>query len=124
MGFRSGAFATCWEVNGKSDTATDVRLSISRMNKQTGQYEQDFSGFVRFSGTGAATKALKLKPKDRIKLGDVDVSTFFNKEKGTTYTNFKCFSFEMANESAPNNKPENKADVDVDESEPSEGLPF
>lgn len=42
MGFRTGAFAKVWEVTPMSDTSTKVRISVSRKNKQSGEYEQDF----------------------------------------------------------------------------------
>lgn len=42
MGFRTGAYAKVWEVTPMSDTSTKVRMSISRKNKQSGEYEQDF----------------------------------------------------------------------------------
>lgn len=44
MGFRTGAYAKVWEVTPMSDTSTKVRMSVSRKNKQTGEYEQDFPG--------------------------------------------------------------------------------
>ena len=75
MGFRTGAYAKVWEVTPMSDTSTKVRMSISRKNKQSGEYEQDFSGFVLAIGTAAAKKAASLKEGNRIKLGDVDVET-------------------------------------------------
>ena len=95
MGFRVGSYAKVWAVEPKSDTNTTVRISISRKNNQTGEYEQDFSGFVSFVGTVSAKKASCLKEGDRIKLGDVDVTTSYNAEKKITYTNYKCFSFEV-----------------------------
>lgn len=94
MGFRTGSYATIWSVESASDTRTKARISISRKNKQTGEYDTDFSGFVDFIGTAAARKALTLKEKDRIRLGDVDVTNNYNREKNITYTNFKIFSFE------------------------------
>lgn len=94
MGFRKGAYAKVWEVDPVSDTRTKLRISISRKNKQTGEYEQDFSGFVLFIGTAVAAKAAKLSKGDRIQLGDCDVSTRYDKETEKTYTNFKVFSFE------------------------------
>ena len=95
MGFRTGAWAKVWEVKPMSDTSTKIRMSVSRKNKQ-GEYEQDFSGFVLAIGTAAAHKAAGLKEGDRIKLGDVDVSTKYDRDKKVTYTNFKMFSFEDA----------------------------
>lgn len=95
MGFRNGAYATVWEAKEGNGNWTDVRLSISKKNKQSGEYETDFSGFVRFIGD-AHEKAAFLGEKQRIKLGECDVTNKYNKEKGVTYTNFAVFSFELA----------------------------
>lgn len=86
MGFRKDAWATCWGVEVKSDTLTQVRISTSRKDKQTDEYVQDFSGFVAFVGTAAAKKAAALKEKDRIKLGDVEVTTKYDGDKKVTYS--------------------------------------
>ena len=127
MGFRTGAFAKVWEVTPMSDTSTKVRMSISRKVKGTDEYEQDFSGFVLAVGTAAAAKAAKLKEGDRIKLGDVDVTTKYEKEKKITYTNFKMFSFEDANGKPASNPTEDPQqtvdDVDIDDSG-EDRLPF
>ena len=95
MGFRTGAYAKVWEVIPMSNTSTKLRISISRKNKQSGEYEQDFSGFVLCIGSSAAANALKLNEGSRIKLGDCDVSTKYDADKKITYTNFKLFSFEL-----------------------------
>lgn len=97
MGFRTGAFAKVWEVTPMSDTSTKIRLSVSRRNQQTNEYEQTFSGFVLCIGTAAARNAAKLKKGDRIKIGDCDVTTKYDEQRKVTYTNFKIFSFEDAN---------------------------
>lgn len=97
MGFRKDAYATVWEVTPVSETMTKVRLSTSKKNRQTDQYETDFSGFVAFVGAAAAKNAAHLAEKDRIKLGDVDVTTKYDKEKKITYTNFTAFNFEQQN---------------------------
>lgn len=99
MGFRTGAVASIWEVTPMSDTNTKLKISISFKNKKTNTYEQDFSGFVLALGTAAAQKAALLKPGDRIRLGDIDVSTKYDKEKKIMYTNYRIFSFEDANSS-------------------------
>ena len=128
MGFRTGSYATIWSVESASDTRTKARISISRKNKQTGEYDTDFSGFVDFIGTAAARKALTLKEKDRIRLVDVDVTNNYNKEKNITYTNFKIFSFETQAEinsgggnSGFNTEPQRSVDSgEIDDSQ----LPF
>lgn len=96
MGFRSNAIATIWDVDPK-ERFTKVRLNVSRKNRDTGEYEQDFSGFVMMVGAANA-KAQRLKERDRIRLGDVDVTTTYNKEQQKEYVNYKCFDFEMADE--------------------------
>ena len=123
MGFRKDAWATCWSVEPKSDTITQVRLSTSRKDKATGEYVQDFSGFVAFVGTAAAKKAANLKAKDRIQLGDVEVTTKYVKEKDTTYTNFKCYNFTVSDESQSSSgstEPQPAIDEGVDD----DRLPF
>lgn len=123
MGFRTGSYAKVWAVEPKSDTNTTVRLSISRKNKQTGEYEEDFSGFVAFVGTVAAKKAACLKEGARIKLGDVDAKSKYDKEQKKTYYNFKCFSFEIEGD-APVAAATNDPQPVVDSGEVDDRLPF
>jgi len=61
MGFTNGAYAKVWEVRQVSDTLTSLRISISTKDKQTGQYEQRFGGFVSCLGTAMAAKARSLQ---------------------------------------------------------------
>lgn len=98
MAFQNGSYATIWEVK-PSEKYTDVRLSTSRKRKDTGAYETDFSGFVRFIGS-AHQKAATLKEKDRIRLGEISVTRIYDKIKNTNYTNFQCFSFDPAESKA------------------------
>lgn len=95
MGFHQEGLATVWTVEKKSDTMTSVRVSTSRKNTKTNQYEQDFSGYVAFVGKENAANALRLHEKDRIKLGKVDVSTKYDKEKKKEFINYVCFGFEL-----------------------------
>lgn len=110
MGFRNGAYATVWEVSPISPTMTKGRISISRKDRTTDKYVQDFGGFVVFIGSVAATKALGLKEKDRIRLGDVDVSNSYDKVKKVAYTDFKIFSFEPAEGSGGGSAPDSGGD--------------
>lgn len=126
MGFRTGAYAKVWEVTPMSDTSTKIRLSVSRKNKQTGEYEQDFSGFVLCIGTAAARNAARLKEGARIKLGDCDVTTKYDAQKKVTYTNFKLFSFEDADSgnSPESDRTDPQPSVDDGELDDSNRLPF
>lgn len=125
MGFRPGAYMTIWEVKPIKDTVTEARVSCSRKNKMTNEYEEDFSGFVRFCGTATAGKALSLQPRDRIKVGDTDVRRRYDKEKKVEYTDFLIWSFELLNnsESVGNGDPTADLDRIFDDPIPS-GLPF
>lgn len=123
MGFRTGAYATIWSAEPISDTVTKCRISVSRKNKNTGEYETDFSGYVAFLGTATAKKALGLKEKDRIKIADCDVKTHYDKAKNVTYYNFSIFSFETGAETQKS-KPTNYAETPVEDSDVSDNLPF
>ena len=101
MGFRYGAITKIWDVKPVSNTRTDLRVSISRKNQETGEYEDEFSGFVSCWGTAVAVKAAKLNKGDRVRLGDTDVTNRFDKKNGTTYTNFKVFSLYTEGEELP-----------------------
>lgn len=98
MGFRKDAWASVWSVEEGRGNTMKVRISTSKKNKD-GEYEQDFSGFCSFIGNAKA-KAEKLKEKDRIKLGDVEVTTWYNKDNGKEYVTYKVFDFEMSNTSS------------------------
>lgn len=95
MGFRNGAYATVWEVRNGNGNWMDVKLSTSKKSRQSGEYETDFSGFVRFIGD-AASRVAYLGERSRIKIGECDVTNHYSKEKGVTYTNYAVFSFEVA----------------------------
>ncbi len=105
MGFRKNSWASVWSVEEGRGNTMKVRISTSRKKKDSDEYEQDFSGFCTFIGI-AKVKAEKLKPKDRIKLGDVDVTTWYNKEKGTEYVTYKVFDFETSNGSGGSDAPD------------------
>lgn len=100
MGFRSGAWMRIFEIT-PGERSTKVRGSISKKNKQSGQYEQDWSGFVALAGT-AHRDAGKLKVNDTIKIGECDVTSRYDKEKKKEYINFSIYSFET-NEQQSNN---------------------
>lgn len=107
MGFRTGAYATVWEVK-PSANYTDVRLSISRKNSITNEYETNFSGYTRFVGE-AHRNATNIKVRDRIKIGGCDVQNRYDKEKGITYYTCVVFTFEPVESRQDNNSNENNS---------------
>lgn len=124
MGFRNGGWATCWSIEPKSDTMTQVRVSTSRKDKMSGEYVQDFSGFVSFIGTSAAKKAANLKPRDRIKLGEIEVTTKYDRSADRTYTNFNCYSFDLAEEKEQPAQMSTEPQPDVEDQASQDELPF
>lgn len=111
MGFRQDArFVKVWEVENKGNYHI-VSLSTSKKNKETNEYETDFSNkFVRFIGT-AHTLAADLKKGDTIKLGSCEVTNKYDKEKNTTYTNYLVYSFEKEGDNSnSNNQSKPKSD--------------
>lgn len=94
MGFRIDAYAKVWEVNDKGNYS-EARISISKKNKLTNQYETDFQSKVRLVGQA---HNCRVKANDRIKIKSCDVSTRYNKETGVTYTNYVIFEIETDDE--------------------------
>ncbi len=104
----------------------NVRLSISRKNKDTGEYEDEFSGFCMFIGAAKA-KAERLKERDRIRLGDVDVTRRYDKERQKEYYTFKVFDFEMADDSnrgSSNQAPAASNPIESNPVDSGDDLPF
>ena len=123
MGFKNGAYATVWSVEkrGNMDVA---RLSISKKDKNTGDYNTEFSGFVALC-TNDNVKIQRLKReiqqnnKARIKLGDTNVtqkSVKGDNDEWKVYTNFYTYDFDFA-DSSP-------APARVTRPEEDEELPF
>lgn len=120
MGFGNGSWAKIWSVE-RGDKSTKVRLSTSRKNKDTDEYEQDFSGFVTLAGT-AHKQASNLKEGDRIQIGNCTVTSRYDKEKNKEYINFTMFSYEAGDGQAAPAKSDSKAVVAPNSSD--DDLPF
>lgn len=122
MGFRQGSFAKIWEVE-RREKSTKLRISISKKNKQTGQYESDFTGFVALIGK-AHQDGASLAAGDTIKIGECEVTNRYDKEKKKEYTNFKVYSFEDANGgSSGDSAPKSDYQPVADDDDP-DNLPF
>lgn len=98
MGFRNDSYAKVWEVKTKAEKYTDAKISISKKNKQTGEYETDFSSIVRFIGE-AHKKTAELTQGSRIKILSCDTTNSYNKETKATYWRCIVFDFEFTDDS-------------------------
>lgn len=115
MGFRNGAYASVFSVKKGTGNFYDVNLATSHKDKN-GEYNTDFRGFVRFIGDAGKVVAKYAgqsdkKPICRIKLGNVDTTNTYNKEKNVTYTNHVVFSCEMADGSGQGGSTNNYRDI-------------
>ena len=93
MGFKNGAICTVFEVKPISEKNTKLRVSISRKNPGTDEWQAEFSGFIQVLGADMAKRAAKLKERDRIVITSVDVTNRWDAEKKVEYTDFKVFEF-------------------------------
>lgn len=93
MGFGNGRIAKVWEVNPK-EKFYEIKLATSKKNKETDEYQQDFSAYVRFIGK-ANEKAKNLSGREMIRLLDTECTNTYKKEVQTTYTNYLCYDFEI-----------------------------
>lgn len=116
MAFQNDSFASVWTVKREPGKKySDVQITTSHKRKDTGAYETDFSGFVRFIGTanddissllGNETERRaqvdqstgRRTPLLRIKLKSVAATQTYNAEQKKTYTNFQCFAYEPADQ--------------------------
>lgn len=108
MAFKASCICTLWanKQTGKVVTAyegksyVDIRVSTSKKNKQTNQYETDFSGNVRcFGHAKEVLESVVLNEKDKVKLLEVEVSNHYDPTKRTTYTSFTCWDLELVDPS-------------------------
>lgn len=101
MGFRQGAYAKIWEVTDEGNYST-ANVSISRKDKDTGEYKIEFQdGYVRLVGN-AHTFAQEHGWADgigdkgeTIKISSCDVTNWYDNKKKKLYTNFVIFGFEI-----------------------------
>ena len=123
MGFHTGCWMKVWEIRA-TEPVTVLRVSISRKNKKTDQFEEDFTGFVRLVGS-AADRAAEVQVGDRIKAGFCDVTTRYDKENKKSYTNFSIVEVEELHHSGEGSSSAASAPVAAKETEEDEGeLPF
>lgn len=94
MGFKNGAYAKVWEVRPRDGgKSTIVRLSISKKDKNTGNYEQEFSDSVFFVGDANQMARGTLTKGARIKIDECDVKSSYDKEKKLSHYTFTVWKY-------------------------------
>ena len=67
MMFSAGSYAKIWEIKEGRGNYTDIRISTSKKDRETGDYKQDFGGYVRMVGKAHEAMA-HLEEKDSFKI--------------------------------------------------------
>lgn len=103
MGFRQsdsegrGGFARIWSIENKGNYSI-AKISTSKKRRDGDGYETDFQdGFVRLIGS-AHEKAKSLNVTEKgvsIQITSCEVTTPYNQENKTSYTNYAIFAFEI-----------------------------
>ena len=129
MGFSQGSFAKIKEVVEKHDNYSVCKITITKKNKLTNEYELQFSAHCRFVGN--AHKSVPMKDP-RIKITSCDVTNCYKDKDGNLQFNknpqYVVFGYELQeSQGASANVPFNPYDNGVnfeDLSSDSSDLPF
>lgn len=101
-----------WEHKAGKGNYHEGRISTRK--KYNGEYETDFSGFVRFIGD-AKEKVEKLSnEKHKIKILSCEVTNRYDKESGKEYFTFAIFDFELLDKNKNDSKDNNDSSPSVD----------
>lgn len=127
MGLKNGAKLSIWEVK-KCGKYTDIQASTRKKNNQTGEWETDFSGYIRLVGN-ANTKATdfpdgKLQNPIKIEVGGFEVTQKYSKEHKKTFTNFVMYDFETEDAQPAQPKATNADDFLMIPDGADEEMPF
>lgn len=133
MGFRAGTYLTVWgDGNNFGGNYECKQVSANRKNRETGEYETSFRGFVRFVGS-AADVIRDVPVRGRVKVGDCDVTSYYKKDTNTTTFTFTVFSCEKVGDEKESSqkgsgnaaaKPAPRTEPEPVESSDDDDLPF
>lgn len=100
-----GGFVRVWAIEDKGRFATG-RVSASRKNQDTGEYDTNFQdGYVSFVGS-AYNKIKNINIPEKgvtIKIFSCDVTNKYVQEKQKLYVNYTIFDFEIPDWNGGNN---------------------
>jgi hypothetical protein len=96
MGFSQGSFAKIKEVVEKHDNYSVCKITVTKKNKLTNEYELQFSAHCRFVGN--AHKSVPMKDQ-RIKITSCDVTNCYKDKDGnlqfTKNPQYVVFGYEL-----------------------------
>lgn len=118
MGLRKGWRAKIWAVDVK-DNYTIAEMSTSTKNKD-GVYEKDWYNKHVLLVDDAHKAGVKVG--DLVAIGDFEVRNRYDKDKNTTYTDYKIFSFD--NVRSDDRQPSKAERKDDSAKKDEEELPF
>ena len=129
MGFTNEKYATIKEITNVTEYYTEGRITISSKNKKTGNYDPEFSDYVRFFYDAHKSKPLQ---GQRILLKRTDTITCYRDKEGNIkylqHPQFKVYEYELQeSKNASANVPYNPYDNGVnfeDLSSDDSSLPF
>lgn len=102
MGFCNNAYAKIKEVVEKHDNYTVCKITVTRKNKLTNEYELQFSALCRFVGN--AHKSVPLADQ-RIKITSCDVTNCYKDKDGnlqfTKSPQYVIFGYELQESITP-----------------------
>ena len=96
MAFRSGAYATVWEVTPKGENCI-VNLSTRRKAQDSGEWVTDFKSKFTFFVRDAGKRAQSLHRGDFIRIKDCAVTNKYDAEKKVEYWNCYVYDFDLVN---------------------------
>lgn len=129
MGFSNGSYAKIKEVVEKHDNYSVCKITVTKKNKLTNEYELQFSAHCRFVGN--AHKSVPMADQ-RIKITSCDVTNCYKDKDGnlqfTKNPQYVVFGYELQeSQGASSNVPYNPYDNGVnfeDLSSDDSSLPF
>lgn len=101
MGFSVGNYAKIKEVKEVKDNYSVVKLSFSKKNKATNEYETNFIGVARFIGNAHLQKPMV---DQKIKITACDVTNCYYKDGQMVFPErpqYVVFGYELQDGTAP-----------------------
>lgn len=120
---RNGAYCKIWEVRDGKGNYKEANISVSRKNKQSGNYDKVFGAWVRLVGT-AKDQVGKIDLSKNVKIAECEITNNYDKDKKTMYWNPVIYAFDLEGSTTTSAAKQNDDFVKVPDNLDSEALPF